>query len=113
MINQKGIIHALPLLVIIAAVGIISFLLLSSTLPLNGLFGNLNPKLSSQAATSNCGLANAIFCETFDAPSPGNNRSGGLDWNVWGVSRTIGGVNFGQSEYDAAPATYLLGCNGN
>ena len=56
--NQKGVIHTLPLLVIVAAVGIISFLLISSTLPLGGLFGELNPKPASQAATE--------FRETFD-----------------------------------------------
>ncbi len=52
LFNQKGVLHTLPLLVIIAAVGIISFLLITSTLPLNGLFGKLNPKQSSHAATS-------------------------------------------------------------
>ncbi len=50
LFNQKGIIHTLSLLVIIAAVGVISFLLISSTLPLNGLFGIINPKSSSHAA---------------------------------------------------------------
>ncbi len=50
LFNQSGVIHTLPLLVIIAAVGIISFLLISSTLPLNGLFGRLNPKPASHAA---------------------------------------------------------------
>ncbi len=113
LLNQKGIIHTLPLLIIVAAVGIISFLLLSSTVPLAGLFGILNPKPASRAASSNCGLANAIFCDTFDAPARGNNRAGDLDGNVWGVSRTLGGVNSGQGEYFPAPATLLRGCNGN
>src|SRR5260221_406223 len=52
LFNQKGVIHTLPLLVIIAVVGVISFLLISSTLPLNGLFGVLNPKSSSHAAST-------------------------------------------------------------
>ncbi len=50
LLNQEGVIHTLPLLIIIASVGVISFLLISSTLPLNGLFGVLNPKSSSEAA---------------------------------------------------------------
>ena len=52
LLNQSGLIHTLPLLVIIAAVGIISFLLISSTLPINGLFGLLNPKPQSHAVAT-------------------------------------------------------------
>src|SRR4030081_2034805 len=51
LLNQQGVIHILPLLLIIAAVGIISFLLISSTLPLNGIFGTINPKQASRAAS--------------------------------------------------------------
>src|SRR5258708_35550179 len=100
MINQKGIIHTLPLLVIIAAVGIISFLLISSTLPLNGLFGTLNQKHASQAAvsvSSPCQFQkadqplNIAFCDTFDSSNPNpagmNTRSGELDGVAWGASR--------------------------
>src|SRR5581483_10836318 len=50
--NQSGVIHALPLLLIVAAVGVISFLLISSTAPAGGLFGVLNPKSASHAATN-------------------------------------------------------------
>ena len=64
LFNQKGIIHTLPLLIIIAAVGIISFLLISSTIPLNGLFGALNPKPASKAATD------TGFVETFAYGTP-------------------------------------------
>src|SRR5258708_27163995 len=52
LLNQEGIIHTLPLLVIIAVVGVISFLLISSTAPFGqGLFKNINPKPLSHAAT--------------------------------------------------------------
>lgn len=47
--DQRG---ALPVLLLIAAVGIISFLIISSSLPFkNGLLGSLFPKKSSDAAT--------------------------------------------------------------
>src|SRR5438105_3876087 len=49
-LNQLGIVQTLPLLLVVAAVGIISYLLISSTLPLGGILGNLNPKPASQAA---------------------------------------------------------------
>ncbi len=52
LLNQSGVVHTLPLLIIVAAVGIISFLLISSTLPINGLFGSINPKPKSHAASS-------------------------------------------------------------
>lgn len=41
------------------------------------------------AQSSACGLAQAAFCETFDAPSPNGagTRSGDLDGVLWGVSR--------------------------
>src|SRR5437868_7466551 len=49
--SQSGVIHALPLLVIVAVVGIISYLLISSTAPFKeGLFGTLNPRPASNAA---------------------------------------------------------------
>lgn len=65
--------------------------------------------------TANCGLqlgTAVVFCDTFDAPAGIGNRAGDLNGNVWGVSRTIGDVNIGQGQYDAAPATQLVGCSG-
>jgi hypothetical protein len=55
-----------------------------------------------------------IFCETFDTKNPGiPSRTGGLDPNVWGVSRNNAAVNFGQSQYLAWPTTsQLQSCNG-
>jgi len=51
--NELGVVHTLPLLLIVAAVGVISFLLISSSAPFKGgLFGNLFPKQPSQAALS-------------------------------------------------------------
>ena len=62
------------------------------------------------AADAGCGLATPAFCETFDAPSgKGNDRSGDLDGTLWGVSRQLGGTNFGQGQfYDASPTTIEL-----
>jgi hypothetical protein len=72
---------------------------------------------SPTPVSGNCGmqLGGAVtFCETFDNKNPGiQSRTGSLDPNVWGVSRTNGYVNFGQAQYDAwAAATQLLTCNG-
>jgi hypothetical protein len=55
-----------------------------------------------------------IFCETFDAPAGvAGTRTGDLNPNVWGVSRTIGGgVNFGQGEYNQWNATIIQKCDG-
>jgi hypothetical protein len=55
----------------------------------------------------------AVFCDTFDNKNPGiPSRTGGLDPNVWGVSRTTGNVNFGQGQYNAWASTQLQTCNG-
>src|SRR5437868_7857461 len=98
--NQTGVIQTLPLLIIIAAVGIISFLLVSSTAPLNGLFGTTNPKPPSRAATSSpCQFQkadqplNIAFCDTFDQPMPTGDRAGDLNGSAWGVSRTTSDDN--------------------
>src|SRR5438105_4645820 len=51
--NQKGVIKLLPVLLIIAAVGIISFLLISSIVRFNnGFFGNLFSKPASHASNA-------------------------------------------------------------
>jgi hypothetical protein len=50
--NEKGVVKILPLLLIVAAVGLISFLLISSTAPFkNSLMGNLFQKPYSHAAS--------------------------------------------------------------
>jgi hypothetical protein len=55
----------------------------------------------------------AIFCDTFDKKNPGiPSRTGDLDPNVWGVSRTSQHVNFGQGMYNEWKATQLRTCNG-
>jgi hypothetical protein len=55
----------------------------------------------------------AVFCETFDNKNPGiPSRTGDLDPNVWGVSRTTGFDNFGQSWFNAWAPTQLQTCNG-
>jgi hypothetical protein len=54
------------------------------------------------------------FCETFANKNPGiPSRTGDLDPNVWGVSRTEGTVNFGQGLANAVPASTMVGCSGN
>jgi len=59
----------------------------------------------AHASPADCGLPDAAFCETFDAPAGDGNRSGDLDGTLWGVSRQLGAVNFGQGQYyDVAPA---------
>jgi hypothetical protein len=44
---------------------------------------------------TSCGMQTnqspAVFCETFDQPSPVFNRSGQLNGTLWGVSRLLGG----------------------
>ena len=59
----------------------------------------------AHANPADCGLPDAAFCETFDAPAGDGSRSGDLDGTLWGVSRQLGGVNFGQGQYyDVASA---------
>ena len=105
LFNQSGLIHTLPLLVIVAAVGVISFLLISSTVPLNGLFGLLNLKPSSKAATSNiidmaypCGFTNPAFCDNFSqGPAPVKGRGNDLDFRKWSFTR-VSGHNSGDGQ---------------
>ncbi len=75
-LNQNG---AIPLLVLIAVVGALAFLAISSAAPFkDGLFGNLYPKPPSEAATT--------FLETFDgapsAPTPVQNSNWISRWDV-------------------------------
>jgi hypothetical protein len=68
--------------------------------------------------SSGCGMqlgsAPVVFCETFDAPAGvAGTRTGDLNPNVWGVSRTIGdGVNFGQGQLNQWNATQIQKCDG-
>jgi hypothetical protein len=57
----------------------------------------------------------AAFCDTFDVKNPGiPSRTGDLDPNVWGVSRAIGGANFGKGQYNGwAATTQLKTCSGS
>ena len=55
----------------------------------------------------------AIFCDIFSTSNPGiQSRTGGLDPNVWGVSRIGGLNNAGQGMYNTWLPTALVGCNG-
>jgi hypothetical protein len=74
------------------------------------------PPVTTPGGTGkNCGLqlgTTVIFCDTFDAPAATGTRSGDLNGNVWGVSRDLWPVNFGQGQYNAAVPTKLVTCNG-
>jgi len=74
------------------------------------------PTPAPTPGTGNCGMqlgGPAIFCDTFSTSNPGiQSRTGGLDPNVWGVSR-IGGLNSpGQGQYNRWLPTALVDCNG-
>lgn len=66
--------------------------------------------------TGNCsqvkGDTPVIFCDTFDAPSatPGLRATGIGNW--WGVSRGVGGINFGTPNLDQWNQTDFVNCNG-
>ena len=65
--------------------------------------------------TGNCeqqlGATPVVFCDTFDVPFSNGVRQGQLDADVWGVSR-LGGVNFGQSNYNTWNQTAIVKCDG-
>jgi Divergent InlB B-repeat domain len=67
--------------------------------------------------SGNCGMrlgGTVIFCEPFDVVNAGiPSRTGALDPNVWGVSRTTGNVNFGVGQYNGwTAATTITLCDG-
>ena len=65
---------------------------------------------NAYADPSECGLANPAFCETFTSPDGDGNRSGDLNGTLWGVSRQLGSVNFGQGQYFDVTATTMQRC---
>jgi hypothetical protein len=72
---------------------------------------------SPTPVSGNCGMrlgGTVTFCETFDNKNPGiQSRTGGLDPNVWGVSRLIQNINLGQGLYNGwAATTQLQACSG-
>lgn len=87
-----------------------------------GLIGLLAPGILSRLTppdvevqgvqVTTCGLSQPTFCDTLDQPAGTGNRSGQLNGTIWGVSRTWNTVNFGQGQFNAVPATSLVGCNG-
>lgn len=71
---------------------------------------SLSPAVAQ--SSSNCGLVQPAFCDSFDAPAGNGTRSGQLDGTVWGVSRTTANVNLGGGLLNAwSPAT-LQTCSG-
>ncbi len=115
---QQGIIHTLPLLIIIVAVGIISFLLISATAPTNGLFSILNPKppiraqamMGSPFMNNDCGLPNQAFCDTFDTKSPVISRTGQLNPNTWTIAHVNTSSNPDQGMNDTWAASIGFHC---
>ena len=65
---------------------------------------------TAQGTPNDCGLADAAFCETFSAPAGTGNRSGDLNGTLWGVSRQLGAINFGQGQYYDVASTTLQRC---
>ncbi len=125
--NQKGLIHTFPLLIVVAAVGVISFLLISSTLPLNGLFGVLNQKPASQAqmmmgaTKDDCKINNIAstemmaFCDQFIMPATGaqRGRGGDLDISRWSFARLTSDINPTQGAFNTFPAVNAQFCRIN
>ncbi len=110
LINQVGVINTLPLLLSVIAIGIISFLLVTSTAPFSkGLFKALNPKPVSNAATTS-------FFENFDGPpttpqrwvppgwdltlSPDNDLAFTKDYSSFPVPNCGGGTLFTTPGYE-------------
>ncbi len=103
LFNQQGVIHTFPLLIIIAAVGIISFLLITATAPFNaGIFNTINPKPNSNAQ-----VANNSFLETFDgapsAPSPIQNFPWSKRWDISILNNGEFDANYSNHGDDCAP----------
>jgi hypothetical protein len=77
--------------------------------------GSVSLNVTPVGPGANCGLVlggPVIFCEPFDTVNPGiPSRTGALDPNVWGVSRTTGNTNLGAFANDWA-ATTLQSCTG-
>lgn len=69
-----------------------------------------SPAATAQAQPpATCGLASPAFCDTFDAPVGGGERSGDLDATVWGVARASSSDNIGQGISDSwSPASLDL-----
>jgi len=103
IINQSGAINILPIMLVIIAVGMIGYLLISSTLPLNsGLFGILFPKPGSQAAVSGpvSGPVTPIYDQRID--SGGTSNYIDRDGHTWLADQayTSGGFGYiGGSNY--------------
>ena len=65
--------------------------------------------LDTRTSPATCGLAGAVFCETFSAPKGQGTRTGDLDPVLWGVSR-VGEINPGQGVANDIPQVSMAGC---
>lgn len=101
---------------------VIPSMVLAQTITITGTVQdpNVSAPFSVMATKSgvagNCGMqlgGTAIFCEPFDVANQGTlSRTGALDPNVWGVSRTTQNVNSGQQIYNGWAPTQLQTCSG-
>ena len=105
---QKGVAH---ILLLVAALGVVAFILVSSTVPFKDrVFGELYQKPISQAAVPNgidmaypCGFTNPAFCDDFSqGPAPVKGRGNDLDFRTWSFNR-VGGESNGMSALNAWP----------
>src|ERR1700738_3435884 len=85
-VNQKGVVKFLPLLIVIAAVGVISFLLITSTGSFKGAFNILFPKRASHAACGGTFCPNIIPSDI--EPPVSNSLSGEYRW--YGNNSSVG-----------------------
>ena len=84
----------------------------ASTVPASTVPASTVPPSTTVASSSACGLVNAAFCETFDAPTANGSasRSGDLNALFWGVSRVNTAFNFTQGQANDWGDSTLLGC---
>ena len=77
---------------------------------------SFNVTVTAGTPSSNCGMqlgGTAIFCEPFDVVNSGiPSRTGALDPNVWGVSRTGFYLQFGAAATNVWGPTALINCTG-
>ena len=71
------------------------------------------PSLAASTAGP-CGIAQPVFCETFDQAFPvGGSRSGRLDGKLWGASRILGAVSLGGNLLNSASPSTMQACGGS
>lgn len=76
------------------------------------LLATVSPAQAQNACGMQLGDTAPIFCDTFAQKNPGiPSRTGDLDPNVWGVSRTTGRISF-QGQFNQWASTLIQKCDG-